>query len=195
MRTQSALLPGVPTLDQLAADPAKATTLDHEAAAGLLARCVTAGVAIICCLISQRPERPPDVLAPDDERQLTIRDVAARLGLSRSYVYELVRNRNLPALRIGRRVLVRLVDLRRWEEAHLSRLPRHAPPKSEAGDDGRGERASRTAARAHRMRAHRPGRGPQSADPVRPSPLPDQQIPPSATAAHARRTSISERSS
>lgn len=47
---------------------------------------------------------------------LTVREAAERLGLSRNGTYEAIRRGELPALRIGRRVLVPLAALERMLE-------------------------------------------------------------------------------
>jgi excisionase family DNA binding protein len=49
-----------------------------------------------------------------DEPLLTADDAAARLRVRRSTVYELARNRRLPHVKVGRRVLFVRADLAAW---------------------------------------------------------------------------------
>lgn len=60
------------------------------------------------------PARPPLIDAAA---------VAARLGVSRHRVYELIRTGALPAVHIGRQVRVCPVALERWIEAGGAALP------------------------------------------------------------------------
>jgi excisionase family DNA binding protein len=67
---------------------------------------------------SRGPTRHHDVLEPDGENDHTIEPVAVSvenaaraIGLSRTTVWELVRGGELPAKRIGGRVLIRVTDL------------------------------------------------------------------------------------
>jgi excisionase family DNA binding protein len=60
---------------------------------------------------------------PAFEPLLTPADVAARLSISRSEVYVLVRKAELPALRIGNQIRIRPADL----EAFLAAAARPRP--------------------------------------------------------------------
>lgn len=60
---------------------------------------------------------PPDA-EPDDLRLITIAAAAARLDLSRSKVYELIADGELPTVRIGRARRIALADLRAFVARH-----------------------------------------------------------------------------
>ena len=49
-----------------------------------------------------------------DQQFLKAEEIARILGLSRSYVYRLLQHGDLPAIRIGRTVRVRRVDLEKF---------------------------------------------------------------------------------
>jgi excisionase family DNA binding protein len=62
---------------------------------------------------------PPPAVPPDPTTCLTVPAVAAKLGISRWSVYEKICLGGLPAVRDGRQVRVRQVDLARYIEARL----------------------------------------------------------------------------
>ena len=45
-------------------------------------------------------------MEPTAKRSMTVSEAAALLGISRAFAYELVARRELPALRLGRRIIV-----------------------------------------------------------------------------------------
>ena len=61
--------------------------------------------------------------APAPEPRLLLRptEVAELLSLGRSTVFQLVASGELPAVRVGRAVRVRRVDLQRWVEERAQR--------------------------------------------------------------------------
>jgi excisionase family DNA binding protein len=62
---------------------------------------------------------------PDDEFELLTADEAAQLiRLPRSSVYELARNRRIPCVRIGRRILFVRGELVKWLVDEMSVAPR-----------------------------------------------------------------------
>ena len=93
----------IPTLDVIAADPARVLGLSAPERAALLGRCA----AILHQGLSAEAGGDLDVW-------LTIPEVADRLRLAKSYVYQLARRRDLPVMRTGKYIRVRLVDLRTW---------------------------------------------------------------------------------
>jgi excisionase family DNA binding protein len=56
---------------------------------------------------------------------LSVEDAASQLGIGRGSAYQLVRSRQLPSVRVGRRVLIRRSDLERFvaEKANDDDLP------------------------------------------------------------------------
>lgn len=53
------------------------------------------------------------VTTPEEPAVLCVPEVARRLGISRSFAYELVSAGEIPSVRLGRRVLVPVHQLRR----------------------------------------------------------------------------------
>jgi hypothetical protein len=100
---QAAPIALVPSLDELAADPARADGLEEEAAMALLARCAVAQSALVGHLL-----RRPGVtkVVPDgqeEDRLLDVDETAKRLGTSAHYIYR--HWRKLPfTVRIGSRL-------------------------------------------------------------------------------------------
>jgi excisionase family DNA binding protein len=62
-------------------------------------------------------ERIPGNMSDSERLTLTVPEVAAQLGLSRNGAYEAVATGQIPAIRIGRRVLVPRAALERMLEA------------------------------------------------------------------------------
>jgi hypothetical protein len=109
----------VPTLDQVAADPAQALALPMTTAFELLSRCLTVQGALVARLgVSLNEHVPPAAeSALDSTRWLPVDDAAALMGVNAAW---LRRNwKRFPfAQRISRKNLVfHEVRLRRWLEA------------------------------------------------------------------------------
>jgi hypothetical protein len=102
----------IPTLDQIASDPARATHLPRQVALALISRCTAAQMALAASL-SESDVRAPAPVATID-RTLDAHAIAKELGVTRRWVF-----RNAPNLpfvrRISRKSLVcSEADLRRW---------------------------------------------------------------------------------
>ena len=109
----------VPTLDQLADEPARARALSAADAFGLLSRCLTAQAALLARLGGALNEHaaPAPESASDGTRWLPVDEAAAIMGVDPGW---LRRNwKRLPfAQRISRKNLVfHEARLRRWLEA------------------------------------------------------------------------------
>lgn len=113
----------VPSLDELARDPARLERFPVEALVALRRRIQHLGVEVDAA-ITLRGAQQPSTPSPDEEdRYLSMQEVATRTGLSLSYLYELARSRLLPVTPMGRGgngtkrrgYRVRLSELRAWE--------------------------------------------------------------------------------
>ncbi len=103
-----------PSLDQLAADPALAAALPPGALAELYRRAVrfeaTLRAEVLLRQANGRPEAPAE-----DLQHLSVPQVATLLKLPKARVYELIRQGEIPAIRIGEKnVRVPLTALREW---------------------------------------------------------------------------------
>ncbi len=111
--------PMPPPLDQLAADPARVRDLPPEMARDLLLRVIGLQTALLAQVLtpSANGDGQPE---PPEDRLLTAKEAAARLGIPAPRVYEMVRRGELPAKRFGdgepkRRTLrISSADLRAW---------------------------------------------------------------------------------
>ncbi len=95
----------LPTLDQLAADPAKAVGLPLDATEKLLAQAHVAEGALLARLLVARSQGngQPEAPAEDDrDRLLTPEEAASMLGLT---VEQLKRRRSIPRKSLGRRTV------------------------------------------------------------------------------------------
>ena len=102
----------LPSLEQLIQDPAKAAILSPEIAQALLI-----GLASIQPLLVQRALMPALSGGPMEDL-LTIDQVAARLKLSQYRAYELCRQGELKAIRLGKSVRVKPSDLQAYVAQH-----------------------------------------------------------------------------
>ncbi|MBI3782617.1 MAG: hypothetical protein HY270_04375 [Deltaproteobacteria bacterium] len=73
----------VPTLDELATDPARATGLPRAAVQVLLHRCVAAQTVLLGALAASEPNKTE----AEPDRLLDVATSAARLGVSRDWLY------------------------------------------------------------------------------------------------------------
>lgn len=121
MGTPSPGSTGQADLAGLLSDPARVAAIPPEAVPALLGeleRLKATLWAQLMVLVSQNGHTAES----EEERWLTVPEVAKRLHFAPSYVYQLARRGELPALRTGKYVRVRLTDLREWE-ARLGKNP------------------------------------------------------------------------
>lgn len=121
--TEPRPLAPLPSLDQLAHNPARLERLSLEALIALRRQIGHLEVEVDAA-ITLRGAQQPRTPSPDEEdRYLSMQEVATRTGLSLSYLYELARSRLLPVTPMGRGgngtrrrgYRVRLSELRAWE--------------------------------------------------------------------------------
>ncbi len=187
----------VPTLEEVLAHPALVGQLPPEVAWELYQRAVAALLALLPVL------RPPRSLGAEEEALLTPRQVADRLGVRPSRIYELTRTGRLPVVRIGKYVRVRPAALAAWLAEREVKKPLYsalsttyntkydrsgapAPPQAARADAGRvrpGNRApleQRGQGRARRAtnlgagRKARPPAGRRRPPPAPPDPEQDE---------------------
>jgi len=101
------------SLDVLAADPCRAQEVAPSVAAELLARLAGLQSLLLSRLLAG------DVQAssprPEEDRLLTVPEVALRLSVPRAYAYELARRGELPTVRLGKKyVRVPIAALEKW---------------------------------------------------------------------------------
>ena len=114
----------IPTLDELAAQPERAVGLPAEEVRRMPLRCA----AVIAALAGCTP--PVEVhevssSAPAADRLLRVPEAAELLGFASSYVYEMIRRGEFPAVRRGRYVRVRRSVLKDWIERKELDVAKH----------------------------------------------------------------------
>ena len=60
---------------------------------------------------------------PSGDKVLTIPEVAAYLKISKSKIYYLVSQKQIPHLKVGRNVRIRESDLQTWLELQIEKVP------------------------------------------------------------------------
>jgi excisionase family DNA binding protein len=82
-------------------------------------------------LCSRRPRDPSACWICGDEKMncsaIPVSEACVRLGISRSKLYELLNEGEVPSVKIGRRRLIRVADLNQW----LSSLPLQTPAEGQ----------------------------------------------------------------
>lgn len=112
------------SLDIFVADPTKLATLTLDDRARVLLACSALIAAAAAITSSGNPDaafhrdgehRPADpAVAPPEERLLSVPEAAQFLGFANSYVYELIRRSEFPAVRRGKYVRIRRSALMEW---------------------------------------------------------------------------------
>jgi len=62
---------------------------------------------------------------PSADKVFTIPEVAAYLKISKSKIYYLVSQKQIPHLKLGRNVRIRESDLQKWLELQTEKMPTH----------------------------------------------------------------------
>jgi predicted DNA-binding transcriptional regulator AlpA len=100
-------------LDEVAADPSKATALPPEAVKALLARCTIAHGVLVAQLLEVSQDGTSATQATHEDRLLDVGDAAQRLGVSPDWLYRRVGK--LPfVVRLGRTVRCSAAGLDRY---------------------------------------------------------------------------------
>lgn len=110
-----------PALRDLVDSPERARALPPEAMAAVLGELIL----LLARLLVQtavtpnttHPKNPPEL-----ERLLTVAETATILNLRPARVYELVRRRVLPIVRVGKTLRVKSGDLRGWIEGQREKI-------------------------------------------------------------------------
>jgi hypothetical protein len=108
----------VPTLDELAADPARATALPPGTLQGLLCRCATVQTVLLGALMTASA-RTADVAAePPEDTLLDVTKAAKRLATSPDWLYR--HARRLPfTVRNGRQLRFSSEGIARYIREHM----------------------------------------------------------------------------
>src|SRR6516164_5945318 len=89
----------VPSLDELAVDPAKAAGLSPDACARMITRCAAILAALSGTMLSaQVTGEPTSSVPPGEESNLSAEQVAKRLNVRKAFVYGLRRRGELPSV-------------------------------------------------------------------------------------------------
>lgn len=147
------------TLDMIATSPGIAVSLPLATAWALYQQAVGALLALLPVL--RPPASPGADHAAGDDHLLTAREVAERLGVRPSAVYELARTGGLPTVKVGKYVRISPVALRQWlaeREAKPLSIPQLS--RQDSRYEGHGAPAPSAAARANAGRVRRGTRNP-----------------------------------
>ncbi len=137
-----------PTLREVLEAPERVGSLPPEAMPEVLGELVLLLVHLLTQISgtpgTKHPKKPEDL-----DRLLTVAETATVLSLRPARVYELVRQRVLPAVRVGKYVRVRSRDLQAWiedqrEEGVDGRIQpglSSPPPMTRPSTKGRGKRS------------------------------------------------------
>jgi excisionase family DNA binding protein len=125
------------TLDELAANPERASEIAPNAAAVLLGRLAGLQTVLLARLLAPAGNGTPDGAPP--EKLLTIKEAAALLAIPPAFAYELARRGEIPTVRVGRKYIrVPLRPLQRLLDGGLSTLyKRSRRTLTDAHDRGR----------------------------------------------------------
>jgi excisionase family DNA binding protein len=137
-----------PTLRDLVEAPERAASIPPDAMAGLLGELLL----LLVRLLAQTSVASTDEHAGKLEhldRLLTVREAATLLNLRHPRVYELIRQRTLPAVRVGKYLRVRPHDLDAWIEDQREKAVdgkiqpglRFSPPMSRSRSKARGQKS------------------------------------------------------
>jgi hypothetical protein len=102
----------VPSLDDIARDPARAAGLPPETLAALTSACI-AVLTNIMAQLAILARQPPGITVPTSHDLLTAKQVAVLWNVPETWVLEQARVDKLPSVRLGHYVRFRLAELER----------------------------------------------------------------------------------
>jgi excisionase family DNA binding protein len=103
----------VPTLDEVARDPARAATIPAEQRGAMigLAAAAIAALSVPSVTPTAQAEQPGE---PETDRLLTVPQAAELMGFAPSYVYEMARRGDLPSVHRKKYVRIRRSAIDKW---------------------------------------------------------------------------------
>jgi hypothetical protein len=116
----------LPTLEQLAADPQRATTLPVATLKVLAARAHMAQSACLLALIAA----PAEVVPVEEERLISTKELAALMGVSSNFVFDHRHEWPFTIKRPGMRAMFSLQGYRAWVASQDGRA---VPPRRQVG--------------------------------------------------------------
>jgi excisionase family DNA binding protein len=109
------------SLDEIAEDPSRGAQLPLQVRQMLIVRCasVMASLAALGCDEPDLEKESPTTSNPEPlERLLAVPEAAGLMGFATSYVYEIIRRGDLPAVKRGKYVRIRASSLAEWIRRH-----------------------------------------------------------------------------
>lgn len=106
------------TLDELAAQPERAQELPPRATLDLLAKVAGLQTTLLVRIMSLANGASPAQESVERDRLLTVPEVADLLRIAKGHAYDLARRGEIPTVRFGKYVRVRLASLQEWWARH-----------------------------------------------------------------------------
>lgn len=151
---------GSPDLALVLTDPGRVTDLRVEEIPRLLGA-IEELRAVLWAKMVRMPEPAVRVAGDSTHELLTVPQIAAELKFTTAYVYEAVRRHELAAVRKGKYVRIRRVDLQAWLEGRRPRGLDPGTPTRDSSPHGPGRsRASSRRTHAASVQPLRHGPGP-----------------------------------
>ncbi len=106
-------------LAEIIEEPSRISTLDPGVIPALLAELLAVQSALTARLLTSTRSQQEEA----QDEVLTVQEAGKLLRLKPAYLYELVRQQRLPAIRIGKYVRISTTDLRAWLQQQKSVMP------------------------------------------------------------------------
>ena len=101
--------------------PGSLAEIQPKAIPGILAQLSAIQNALMARMLLDRsmiPHKVQQTNGDEEDRLLTVEDVAKILNINKAYLYRLARRNLLPVIRIGKHIRIRVSVLRTWVEHH-----------------------------------------------------------------------------